>query len=196
VAIKLTCSAFRDARGALPLGACVLTLLASQPAAGQDSTLVIPGAHVRYRLPEISRPVEAVLVSRSTDRIRVRPLESGDTLELALSALSRLEVRRPEAQGDAGAALGLFGGAIIGSFRFEHGSNNAGTYQGDVIRAYAFAVVCAGVGWLIGSRVHRYRWQEVPLVPDAGSRGDVVFAWTYSRSDHSDRNWPVALLSS
>ena len=129
------------------------------------------GAHVRYWLPEISRPVEAEVVSRSTDRIRVRPIATGDTLEFALSGLSRLEVRRgPEPQGDVGAALGLFGGAIIGSFRFEHGSRSSGTYQGDVLRTYLFAVACAGAGWLIGSRVHRYRWQTVPLVPDAGSR--------------------------
>jgi hypothetical protein len=163
--------AFLGAGGPWRFGGCVLTLLASQPVAGQDSTLVVPIAHVRYWLPAISKPIEADVVSRSTDRIRVRPVESGDTLEYALSAFSRLEVRRgPEAHGEVGAALGLFGGAIIGSFRFEHGSSNSGTYQGDVIRAYVFAVACAGVGWLIGSRVHRYRWQEVPLVPDAGSR--------------------------
>lgn len=82
-------------------------------------------------------------------------------------ALSRLEVRRPEAQGGAGVGLGLFAGAIIGSHQFEHGSSSGGTYQGDVMRAYLFAAVCAGVGWLIGSHVHRYRWQTVPLGPDA-----------------------------
>jgi hypothetical protein len=139
----------------------------AQPVAGQDSALVNPGAHVRYWLPEISRPVEAAVVSRSTDRIRVRPVETSDTLEFAFSALSRLEVRRgPEPQSEIGAALGLFGGAIVGSFRFEHGSKSSGTYQGDVLRAYVFAVVCAGVGWLIGSRVHRYRWKSVPLLPE------------------------------
>jgi len=128
--------AVHGAGGARLLGACVLTLLASQPVAGQDSALVVPGARERYWLPESSKPVEADVVSRTTDRIRVRPVETGDTLEFAPSALSRLEVRRgPEPQGEAGAALGLFGGAII------------------------------------GSRVHRYRWQAVPLVPDAGSRG-------------------------
>lgn len=149
------------------LGACVLALLVSQPVAAQDSALVDPGAHVRYWLPEMSRPVEADVVSWSIDRIRVRTIHTGDTLEYALSALSRLEVRRgPEPQGEFGAALGLFGGAIVGSFQFEHGSSHSGTYQGDVIRAYLFAVVCAGVGWLIGSRVHRYHWQTVPLVPD------------------------------
>jgi hypothetical protein len=163
--------AFHRAGGARTLGACLLALVAAQPVAGQDSALVNPGAHVRYWLLEISRPVEAEVLSRSTDRIRVRPIETGDTLEFALSALSRLDVRRgPERQGEAGAALGLFGGAIIGSFQFERGSSHPGTYQGDVIRAYLFAVVCAGVGWLIGSRVHHYRWQTVPLVPDAGSR--------------------------
>ena len=160
---------FRSAGGARTVGACLLALLASQPVAGQDSALVNPGAHVRYWLPEISKPVEAEVVSRSTDRIRVRPIETGDTLEFVLSALSRLEVRRgPEPQGAAGAAFGLFGGAIIGSFQFQRGSRNPGTYQGDVIRAYLFAVVCAAIGWLIGSRVHRYHWQAVPLVPDTG----------------------------
>jgi hypothetical protein len=160
--------AFHGAGGARTLGACLLALLASQPVAGQDSTRGDLGAHVRYWLPEMSRPVEAEVISRSTDRIRVRPIATGDTLEFALSALSRLDVRRgPEPQGEAGAALGLFGGAIIGSFQFEHGSSHSGTYQGDVIRAYLVAVACAGIGWLIGSRVHRYRWQTVPLVPDA-----------------------------
>lgn len=162
---------FHGAREARTLGACLLALLASQPVAGQDSARVEPGAHVRYWLPEVSRPVEAEVVSRSTDRIRVRPVDTGDTLDFALSALSRLEVRRPESQGEFGAALGMFGGAVIGSFRFEHGSSSPGIYQGDLIRAYGFAVLCAGVGWLIGSRVHLYRWQTVPLAPDAGSRG-------------------------
>lgn len=158
--------AFQGARSARTLAACLLSLLASQPVAGQDSVLVLPGAHVRYWLPEISKPVEAEVVSRTTDRIRVRPVETGDSLEFVFSALSRLEVRRgPEPQGEAGAAVGLFGGAIVGSFRFEHGGSSSGTYQGDVMRAYLFAVVCASVGWLIGSRVHRYRWQAVPLVP-------------------------------
>lgn len=102
--------------------------------------------------------------------MRVRPIETGDTLELALSGLSRLEVRQgPESQGETGAALGLFTGAIVGSFQFQHRSSHSGTYQGDVILAYLFAVVCAGVGWLIGSRVHHYRWQAVPLAPDAGA---------------------------
>ena len=160
--------AFNGAGGARTLGACLLALLASQPVKAQDSTLVNPGEHIRYWLPEISRPVEAEVVSWSTDRIRVRPIETGDTLEFALSALSRLDVRRgPEPQGEGGAALGLFGGAIIGSFHFERGGRSSGTYQGDVLRAYLFAVVCAGVGWLIGSRVHRYHWQTVLLVPDA-----------------------------
>ena len=146
------------------LGACLLTIVGTERAAGQDSALVVPGAQVRYWLREMSKPTEAVVVSQTADRIRVRPLQPGDTLEFALSALSRLEVRRgPESQGNIGAALGLFGGAIAGSFRFEHGSKSSGTYQGDVLRAYVFAVVCAGVGWLIGSRVHRYRWQSVPL---------------------------------
>ncbi len=145
--------------------ACLLALFALQAVVGQDSALVSPGARVRYWLPEISKPVEAEVVSWSTDRIRVRRIESGDTLEFARSALSRLEVRRPEAQGEAGAAVGLFGGAVAGSFQFEHGSKSSGTYQGDVIRAYLFAAVCAGVGWVIGSRVHRYRWEAVPLDP-------------------------------
>jgi hypothetical protein len=121
--------AFHGGGKARTLGACLLTLLASQPVAGQDSALVNPGAHVRYWLPER---------------------------------------RGPEPQGEAGAAFGLFGGAIIGSFQFQRGSRNPGTYQGDIVRAYLFAVVCAGIGWLIGSRVHRYRWQAVPLVPDTG----------------------------
>ena len=149
------------------IGACLFALLASQPLAGQDSALVNPGAHVRYWLPEISRPVEAEVISWNIERMRVRPVETGDTVAFALSALSRLEVRRPDAQGEFGAALGFFAGAVIGSHQFEHGSKNSGIYQGDVIRAYLFAVVCAGVGWLIGSRVHRYRWQTVPLGPDA-----------------------------
>ena len=146
------------------ISACLLTLVATQRAAGQDSALVVPGAQVRYWLREMSKPIEAQVVSQTADRIRVRPLQPGDTLEFALSALSRLEVRRgPESKGEIGAALGLFGGAIFGSFRFQHGSKSGGTYQGDVLRAYLFAVVSAGVGWLIGSRVHRYRWQSVPL---------------------------------
>lgn len=128
------------------------------------------GARVRYWLPEISRPVEAEVISGSSSRIRVRLIETGDTLELALSALSRLDVRRgPESQGEGGAALGIFVGAIIGSFQFEHGSSSPGRYQGDIARAYLFAVACAGIGWLIGSRVHRYRWQTVPLGPVAGT---------------------------
>ena len=145
-------------------GACLLTIVAFKPAAGQDSTFVVPDAHVRYWLREMSEPVEAVIVSRTPDRIRVRPIASGDTVEIAFTALSRLEVRRgPEQQGEVGAALGLFGGAIFGSFRFQHGSSNSASYQGDVLRAYAFAVVCAAVGWVIGSHVHRYRWQSMPL---------------------------------
>jgi len=153
------------------LGACVLTLVGTERAAGQDSAFVVPDARVRYWLREMSKPVEAVVVSWTADRIRVRPLQPGDTLEFALSALRRLEVRRgPESQREIGAALGLFGGAIVGSFRFEHGSKSSGTYQGDVLRAYVFAVVCAGVGWLIGSRVHRYRWQSVPLGDSSQAR--------------------------
>jgi hypothetical protein len=146
------------------LSACLLILVATERAAAQDSALVVPGALVRYWQRELSKPTEALVVSQTTDRIRVRPLQPGDTLDLALSALSRLEVRRgPESQSEIGAALGLFSGAIFGSFRFQHGSKSSGTYQGDVLRAYLFAVVSAGVGWLIGSRVHRYRWQSVPL---------------------------------
>ena len=100
--------------------------------------------------------------------MRVRSSETGDTLEFAPSTLSRLEVRQgPESQGEAGAALGLFGGAIVGSFQFQHGSKNPGSYQGDILRAYLFAVASAGVGWLIGSHVHRYHWQSVPLMPKA-----------------------------
>lgn len=148
----------------LALGACLLTLVGAERAAGQDSASVVPGAQVRYWLLEMSKPIEALVISQSAGRIRVRSLQPGDTLEFALSVLKRLEVRRgPESQGETGAALGLFGGAIIGSFRFEHGSKSSGTYQGDVLRAYLFAVVSAGVGWLIGSRVHRYRWESVPL---------------------------------
>ena len=150
------------------LGACLLALLVSHSAAGQDSSAVEPGAHVRYWLPEMSGPVEAEVIGWNINRVRVRRSETGDTLDLALSGLSRLEVRRgPEPQGEAGAAIGLFAGAIVGSHQFEHGSRDAGAYQGDVVRAYLFAVVCAGVGWLIGSRVHRYHWQSVPLGPDA-----------------------------
>lgn len=150
------------------LAVCLLAVLVSQPVAGQDSADVNPGARVRYWLPEISKPIVAEVVSWSIDRVRVRQIETGDTLDLALSGLSRLEVRRgPEPQGEAGVAFGLFVGAIIGSHQFEHGSRSGGTYQGDVIRAYLFAAVCAGVGWLIGSRVHRYHWQSVPLAPDA-----------------------------
>jgi hypothetical protein len=111
----------------------------------------------------MGKPVEAEVVTWNTDRMRVRPIETADTLEFALLALSRLEVRRPESQGGAGAALGLFGGAIFGSFHFQHGSSSSGTYQGDVMRAYLFAIVAAGVGWLIGSHVQRYHWQTVPL---------------------------------
>ena len=160
--------AFRGARGVSTLGACMLVLLISRPGVGQDSVVVSPGAYVRYWLPEISRPTEAEVISWGVDRMRARVAETGDTLDLALSGLSRLEVRRgPEPQGEAGAAVGLFGGAIVGSFKFEHGSRSSGTYQGDVIRAYLFAVVCAAVGWLIGSRVHRYHWQDVALRPDA-----------------------------
>jgi hypothetical protein len=115
--------AFHGGGGIRILGACLLALLGSQPVAGQDSALVNPGAHVRYWLPEMSRPVEAEVVSWGMDRIRVRPIETGDTLEFALSALSRLQVRRgPEPQGEAGAAFGLFGGAIIGSFQLQRGS--------------------------------------------------------------------------
>lgn len=146
------------------LSACLLTVVVTERAAGQDSALVVPGAQVRYWLHAMSKPTEALVVSQTADTIRVRPLQPGDTLALALSALRRLEVRRgPESQGETGAALGLFGGAIAGSFWFEHGSKNSGTYQGDVLRAYVFAVVSAAVGWLIGSRVHRYRWQSVLL---------------------------------
>ncbi len=148
------------------LGVCLLALLLSQPAAGQDSALVSRGDRVRYWLPEMSKAVEAEVVSWSSDRIRLRPIDTGDTLDFALSALSRLDVRQRETQGAAGAALGLFGGAIFGSFHFQHGSSNSGTYQGDVLRAYLFAVVCAGVGWLIGTHVHSYRWQTVPLALD------------------------------
>ncbi len=151
--------------------ACVLALVASQPASAQDSALVVPGAHVRYSLREISKPVEAVVVSRSSDQIRVLPIDGGDTLEFALSSLRQLEVRRREDEAVIGAAIGLFGGAIAGSFRFEHGGTSGSSYQGGVTRAYVFAVVCAGVGWLLGSRVHRYRWQEVPLVPDDETSG-------------------------
>ena len=121
------------------------------------------GEHVRYWLPEMSKPVEAEMLTWGADRVRVRPVESADTLEFALAALTRLEVRRPESQGGVGAALGLFGGAIFGSFHFQHGSSYSGTYQGDVLRAYLFAVVCAGIGWLIGSHVHHYNWHAVPL---------------------------------
>lgn len=153
-------------------GAFLLTLIGVERAAAQDSTLVVPGVQVRYWLREMSKPTEAVVVSQTADRIRVRPPQRGDTVEIALSALSRLEVRRgPESQGEAGVALGVFGGAIAGSFLFEHGSKYSGTYQGDVLRAYLFAVVSAGVGWLIGSRVHRYRWQSVPLGAAADERG-------------------------
>jgi len=59
--------------------------------------------------------------------------------------------------------LGLFGGAIFGSFHFQHGSSSSGTYQGDVMRAYLFAIVCADMGWLIGSHVHRSSWHTVPI---------------------------------
>ncbi len=159
------------------LGACLLALLASNPLAGQDSALVIPGAHVRYSLPEISGPVEAEVVGVSTDRIRVRPTDTGDTLEFVLSAsaLSRLEVRRgPEPQGSIGAALGVFVGAIIGSFQFEHGGKSPGVYQGDLLRAYLFAVGCGAVGWIIGSRVHQYHWQTVPLAPSAEPSGEAA----------------------
>jgi hypothetical protein len=149
--------------------AYLLALFASQAVAAQDSALVNPGAHVRYWLPEMSRPVEAEVVSWSKVRIRVRPIETRDTLEFALSALARLEVRQgPEPQSEIGAALGVAGGAVIGSFQFEHGNRSPGAYQGDVVRAYLFAVVCGGIGWLIGSRVHRYHWQTVPLVPATG----------------------------
>jgi hypothetical protein len=141
------------------------TLLGAHPVAAQDSAFVLEnGARVRYWLPEMSRPVEAEVVSWSPDRIRVRISETGDTLEFAHSALSRLEVRRPETQGAAGAAFGLFGGAIFGSFHFQHGSSSGGTYQADVVRAYLFAVACAAVGWLIGSHVHSYHWETVPLL--------------------------------
>ena len=147
------------------VGACLLVLVLSQPVAAQDSAAVEPGARVRYWLPEMSKPTEAEVISWGIDRIRLRPIETGDTLAFALSALRRLDVRRgPEAQGEAGAAFGLFVGAIVGSFQFEHRRNTSpGAYQGDVIRAYVFAVVSAGVGWLIGSRMHRYHWQTVPL---------------------------------
>lgn len=63
------------------LGACLLALIGSQPVAGQDSALMNPGARVRYWLPEMSRPVEAEVIRWSTDRMRVRLLETGDTLE-------------------------------------------------------------------------------------------------------------------
>jgi hypothetical protein len=91
-------------------GACVLSFVAPQPVAAQDSARVVErGAHVRYWLPEMSKPVEAEVVSWKTDRMRVRPLETSDTLEFAHSALSRLEIRsEPESQGAVGAALGLF----------------------------------------------------------------------------------------
>ena len=151
--------------------ACLLALLSLQSVAAQDSVVVEPGAHVRYWLRELSKPIEAEVISWGIDRIRVRPIETSDTLAFALSALGRLDVRRgPEPQGEAGAAFGLFIGAIIGSFQFEHRRNtSSGAYQGDVIRAYAFAVVSAAVGWLIGSRVHRYHWQSVPLDATAHS---------------------------
>ena len=144
------------------LAACLLALIAVQTIAGQDSVLVDRGARVRYWLPEMSKPIEAEVINWSYDRMRVRPIDAGDTLDFAFSALSRLEVRRSEPQGEFGAALGLFGGAIVGSFQFQHRSKDAGVYQSDVIRAYLFAVVCAGIGWLIGSRVHRYHWESVP----------------------------------
>jgi hypothetical protein len=143
------------------LGVWLLALLASRPVAAQDSALVNRGDYVRYWQPEMSRAVEAEVVSSSTDRIRVRPVDTADTLDFALSALSRLDVRRSEPQGAAGAALGLFGGAIFGSFHFQHGSSSSGTYQGDVMRAYLFAVVSAAVGWLIGSHVHHYHWETL-----------------------------------
>jgi hypothetical protein len=135
------------------IGACLLALIVSQPLVSQDSPPVVLGAEVRYWLPGASGPVEAEVISLNTERIRVRPIESRDTLEFALSALSRLDVRRgpePRGRGAAGAALGLFGGAIIGSFQFQHGSSSSGTYQGDVARASLFTIACGGIGWLIG----------------------------------------------
>ena len=95
-------------RGLWALSSCLLTLVGTERAAGQDSALVVPGTQVRYWLREMSKPTEALVVSQTADTIRVRPPQPGDTLALALSALRRLEVRRgPESQGETGAALDL-----------------------------------------------------------------------------------------
>jgi hypothetical protein len=154
-------------------GALIFALASAAPVAAQDSSLVVPGAYVRYWLPEMSKPIEAVVLRRTGDSVRVRRVEFNDSVAFVLSSLGRLEVRTgPEGQGATGAALGIFGGAIVGSFQFEHGGRSSGSYQGDVLRAYVFAIACAAVGWLLGSRVHRYRWESVPLGPGAALRGE------------------------
>jgi hypothetical protein len=133
-------------------------------AAQDPAPIAAPESRIRYWLYEQSDPKDARLLLMSSDSLWLQPDETRDTRVLALSALSRLEVLRgPDGHAGFGASVGAFVGAVVGSFTFEHGDHSPSAYQREVARGSLFAVAVAGVGALIGSQIHSYHWEDIPL---------------------------------
>ena len=142
----------------------------------QNPDLLPPHSHIRYWRAEFTESSEADVIAHRGDTLWIRSRESGDSLVLPLTALRRLQVQTGlDDHGAFGAGVGVFLGAIVGSFQFQHGGHSSDAYQRDVAKAYLFALVSGAVGWLVGSLFHSRRWEDVPLTAEMGSLTATAF---------------------
>lgn len=148
-------------------------------ARAQENQPLVPGSRLRATVAFADstthqadlRVIHGDLVSWENERLRLRENTRGDTLEVALVRVKRLEVSRGlRGHSAEGVAIGLVAGVAIGvplglaAFKGQEDNLLSFGSSGQWALAYGagFGVLGALVGALVGSAHKSEEWQLVP----------------------------------
>lgn len=158
------------------LATIVLVVILAGTASGQEAGTLPPGVQVGARV-RASTPRAATvtgrLVAASADTLRVLRDRAADTVSVAVSRLTSLDLSTGQHKRRlAGAAIGFFGGAalgaVVGAVTYRKQACAPGTwfcdYPGRAGDMVAGAVLFGGAGTIVGAIVGAGRadtWQRV-----------------------------------
>lgn len=156
------------------LAVAVLTAMllpAAGAAVAQDTSPLVRGDVLRvFRHSQPKTPVRVIFVASSSNSLIGQREPGGDTLQIALEEVSRLEIRSgTSSRWLAGAGIGAGGGLLLGGLVGVVLMNQdfANQDQDDARAIYPLAgaaigtVVGALTGALVGSGIKRDRWTRL-----------------------------------
>jgi len=122
----------------------IATLMAAGVGGAQTPT-VDPGARIRFAFPPGTPLTIATALAQRGDSLWVRPLDSADTVALALPGLARLDVSAGrQTHAWRGAGIGLLVGAAVGGVLGYAAGSDCPTSQGS---GYFNFNMCFGRGF-------------------------------------------------